>query len=112
MRAPSGYADIDVVDFLDPDQFVQAVVPSTSPIENLSSLLINGTKNSLQWRSEEQHGASARSNRRSVQIFMPRSEHRDAKVLLHVGGKDGMRMLRALNLLEAVRLTRPGLQDV
>ena len=84
----SDYADIDVVDFLDPDQFVQAVLPSTSQIENLSSLLIDGTKSSLQWRSEEEQGASARSNRKSIQIFMLKSEHRDAKVLLHVGGKD------------------------
>lgn len=62
-RPLSDYADIDVVDFLDPDKFVQAVIPSTSQIENLSSLLIDGTKSSLQWRSEEEQGASARSNR-------------------------------------------------
>lgn len=93
--------DIDVVDFLDPNQFVQAVIPSISQIDNLSSLLIKGTKNSLQWRSEEKQGVSARSNRRSIQIFMPRSEHRDAKVLLHVSGKDGMHMLRALGLLQS-----------
>jgi hypothetical protein len=101
LRAPSDYADIDVVDLLDPDHFVQAVIPSTAKIENLSSLLISGTENSLQWRSEEEQGVSTRANRRSIQIFMPRSEHRDAKVLLHISGKDGMSILRALGVLES-----------
>jgi hypothetical protein len=38
---------------------------------------------------------------KSIQIFIPRSEGRDAIVLLQVGGEDGLHILRALGVLQS-----------
>jgi hypothetical protein len=78
---------------------VRATFIDASKIEDLPTLIVEGMRNSVQRRNEEENNCRLTE---SIQIFMPTSSDRDAQLLIQVSNRDGWDILRQLDILQSV----------
>lgn len=74
------------------------LVPRSSKIEILQEMLVEGTKDSVQWKSEKNHGALLT---RGIQFYIPTSPDDDAQVVIRMGNRVSWEVLRKMGLLQS-----------
>lgn len=87
------------VGILSPGQYT-SLNAKREHVDNLISLAIQGTKESVQWRDEVDKNCVYTD---TVQMFMPAEPTRDAQLLITISMDEAWKMLQILGLVETPR---------